>query len=81
MNHGSVVFAFTNDKEQMMKMVNQGVSNMEMEALVFAALTNMAGIRSAVVCVTLLDRLKGDQVVRLYGQITILNRLDSDMIW
>ena len=81
MNHGSVVFAFTNDKEQMMKMVNQGVSNMEMEALVFAALTNMAGIRSAVVCVTLLDRLKEDQVVRLYGQITILNRLDSDMIW
>ena len=62
MNHGSVVFAFTNE---MMKMVNQGVSNMEMEALVFAALTNMAGIRSAVVCVTLLDRLKGDQVVRL----------------
>ena len=40
----------------------QGVTNMEMEALVFAALTHMAGIRSAVVCVTLLDRLKGDQV-------------------
>ena len=29
-----------------MEMVKQGVSNMEMEALVFAALTNMAGIRS-----------------------------------
>ena len=55
MNHG-----LTDDKEQML--VKQGVSNMEMEALVFAALTNMAGIRSAVVCVTLLDRLKGDQV-------------------
>ena len=55
MNHG-----LTKDKEQML--VKQGVSNMEMEALVFAALTNMAGIRSAVVCVTLLDRLKGDQV-------------------
>merc|ERR1712179_328585 len=41
---------------------SKGVSNMEMEALVFAALTNMGGIRSAVVCVTLLDRLKGDQV-------------------
>ena len=39
-----------------------GVKNMEMEALVFGALTHMAGIRSAVVCVTLLDRLKGDQV-------------------
>ena len=35
---------------------------MEMEALVFGALTHMAGVRSAVVCVTLLDRLKGDQV-------------------
>lgn len=41
---------------------DKGVTNMEMEALVFAALTHMAGIRSAVVCVTLLDRLKGDQV-------------------
>ena len=39
-----------------------GVKNMEMEALVFGALTHMAGIRSAVVCVTLLDRLKGDQI-------------------
>ena len=35
---------------------------MEMEALVFAGLTHKAGIRSAVVCVTLLDRLQGDQV-------------------
>ena len=33
---------------------------MEMEALVFAALTHMAGVRSAVVCVTLLDRSVGD---------------------
>ena len=40
----------------------QGVTNMEMEALVFAGLTHKAGIRSAVVCVTLLDRLQGDQV-------------------
>ena len=41
---------------------SHGVKNMEMEALVFGALTHMAGVRSAVVCVTLLDRLKGDQV-------------------
>jgi uridine phosphorylase len=40
----------------------RGVVSMEMEALVFAAMTHMAGIRSAVVCVTLLDRLQGDQV-------------------
>ena len=43
-----------------------GVKNMEMEALVFGALTHMAGIRSAVVCVTLLDRLKGDQVTSTF---------------
>ncbi len=40
----------------------KGIVNMEMEALVFAALTHKAGIRSAVLCVTLLDRLHGDQV-------------------
>ena len=49
---------------------SQGVKNMEMEALVFGALTHMAGVRSAVVCVTLLDRLKGDQVsVQLTEQL------------
>jgi uridine phosphorylase len=39
-----------------------GVVNIEMESLSFAALTHHAGIKSAVVCVTLMDRLKGDQV-------------------
>jgi uridine phosphorylase len=39
----------------------KGVVSMEMEALVFAAMTHLAGIRSAVVCVTFLDRLQGDQ--------------------
>ncbi|KOB71182.1 Uridine phosphorylase 1 [Operophtera brumata] len=32
-----------------------------MESLAFAALTHHAGIKAAVICVTLLDRLKGDQ--------------------
>ena len=35
---------------------------MEMESLAFAALTHHAGIRAAVICVTLLNRLNGDQV-------------------
>nr|XP_032521829.1 uridine phosphorylase 1-like [Danaus plexippus plexippus] len=39
-----------------------GVRNIEMEATAFAALTSQAGIRAADVCVTFLDRLKGDQV-------------------
>ncbi|CAG9818428.1 unnamed protein product [Phaedon cochleariae] len=40
-----------------------GVRNIEMEATVFSALTNQAGIKAADICVTLLDRLKGDQVM------------------
>ena len=47
----------------------KGVTNMEMEALVFAALTHKAAIRAAVVCVTLLDRLQGDQVGRRGGEL------------
>lgn len=39
-----------------------GVTNIEMESLAFAALTHHAGIRAAVICVSLLDRIRGDQV-------------------
>lgn len=48
--------------EYLNKLHKAGVVNIEMEATAFAALTHHAGIRSAVVCVTFLDRLKGDQV-------------------
>lgn len=41
---------------------SQGVVNIEMEAIPFAALTHHAGIKAGIICVTLLDRLKGDQV-------------------
>ncbi|XP_068909056.1 uridine phosphorylase 1-like isoform X1 [Tenebrio molitor] len=41
---------------------SNGVKNIEMEVVPFAALTHHAGIKAAVVCVTLLDRMKGDQV-------------------
>ena len=51
------------DKLQYLKWLNEnGVSNIEMEATCFAALTHQAGIRGAVVCVALLDRLNEDQV-------------------
>lgn len=39
-----------------------GVRNIEMESSVFAAMCRACGLRAAVVCVTLLDRLKGDQI-------------------
>ncbi|KAI8423749.1 hypothetical protein MSG28_012773 [Choristoneura fumiferana] len=38
-----------------------GVKNIEMEATAFAGYTREAGVRAADVCVTLLDRLQGDQ--------------------
>jgi len=48
--------------EYLEKLKSNGVRNIEMESLAFAALTHHAGIKAAVVCVTLLDRLKGDQI-------------------
>lgn len=44
------------------KLKDFGVVNIEMEATIFAALTLHAGIKSAIVCVSLLNRLQGDQV-------------------
>lgn len=38
------------------------VKNIEMEATAFAAFTAEARIRAAIICVTFLDRLYGDQV-------------------
>ena len=48
--------------EYLIKMKEAGVSNIEMEATCFAALTHMAGFRAAIVCVTLVNRLDEDQV-------------------
>lgn len=48
--------------EYLCHLQNNGVKNIEMEVIPFAALTHHAGIKAAVVCVALLDRLKGDQV-------------------
>lgn len=55
-------FTETDKIDYLTKLQKAGVANIEMESVCFAALTHYAGIQSAVVCVTLLDRLKGDQV-------------------
>lgn len=52
----------TEKVEYLSKLKQNGIVNIEMEVVPFAALTHHAGIRSAVVCVALLDRFKGDQV-------------------
>ena len=49
----------------MLRLKDAGVTNIEMESTAFTALTHKAGFKSAVVCVTLLDRLNEDQVMSL----------------
>lgn len=49
--------------EYLMKLKEAGVVNIEMESLEFAALTHLAGIKAAVICISLIDRLNGDQVI------------------
>lgn len=45
------------------RLSGKGIINMEMESTAFAALTKAAGIKASVVCVSLINRLKGDQVI------------------
>eukprot|EP00076_Gallus_gallus_P023765 XP_015145676.1 uridine phosphorylase 2 isoform X1 [Gallus gallus] len=56
--------SFSNEKKlQYLKRAHDaGVRNIEMESTAFAALCGLCGLRAAVVCVTLLDRLEGDQI-------------------
>ncbi|XP_068614320.1 uridine phosphorylase 1 [Brachionichthys hirsutus] len=49
-------------REYLKKAHDAGVCNIEMESIVFAAMCNLSGLQAAVVCVTLLDRLEGDQM-------------------
>ncbi|KAG8442701.1 hypothetical protein GDO86_011482 [Hymenochirus boettgeri] len=47
-----------------------GVRNIEMESSVFAAMCNITGLRAAVVCVALLNRLEGDQISSSHEVLT-----------
>lgn len=52
-----------NDKLNFLhKLESLGVKNIDMEVTAFAAMTREAGLRSAVLCVTIVDRLVNDQV-------------------
>uniref|UniRef100_A0AC35TUX1 PNP_UDP_1 domain-containing protein n=1 Tax=Rhabditophanes sp. KR3021 TaxID=114890 RepID=A0AC35TUX1_9BILA len=52
------------DKFSFLKqLVTMGCKNFEMESTCFAAMTRRANIKAAIVCVALLNRLDGDQVV------------------
>ena len=51
------------EKLAYLRQVNDaGVSNIEMECTALASLCRLTGVKCAVICVALLDRLEGDQV-------------------
>ena len=56
--------SFTEDDKlkYLKKISSKGVANIEMECLPFAAMCQSAGVKAAIICVTLLNRLKGDQI-------------------
>uniref|UniRef100_A0A667ZI32 Uridine phosphorylase 1 n=1 Tax=Myripristis murdjan TaxID=586833 RepID=A0A667ZI32_9TELE len=55
-------FSERDKQEYLARAYEAGVRNIEMEALVLAAMCKLGGLQAAVVCVTLLDRLQGDQL-------------------
>ncbi|XP_062986633.1 uridine phosphorylase 1-like isoform X2 [Elgaria multicarinata webbii] len=60
---GAICSYTEEEKQQYLKAAfKAGVRNIEMESSVFAAMCNLSGIKGAVVCVTLLNRLEGDQI-------------------
>ncbi|EPB80345.1 uridine phosphorylase [Ancylostoma ceylanicum] len=50
------------------KLHDMGVRNIEMESTCFSSMTLRAGCKGAVVCVTLLNRMKGDQIKLSHDQ-------------
>ncbi|XP_063160301.1 uridine phosphorylase 1 isoform X2 [Candoia aspera] len=60
---GAICTYTEEEKLQYLKEAHKaGVRNIEMESSVFAAMCNLSGLKGAVVCVTLLNRLEGDQI-------------------
>lgn len=55
----------------------KGIRNIEMEATMFASLTQHVGVKAADICVTILNRLNGDQVgtCRTIQNTSICSRL------
>ncbi|XP_060589969.1 uridine phosphorylase 2-like [Ruditapes philippinarum] len=51
------------DKIAFLKRVHdRGIQNIEMESLCFAAMAHRAALKSAIICCTVVDRLKSDQI-------------------
>ncbi|XP_061432368.1 uridine phosphorylase 1-like [Lethenteron reissneri] len=57
-----------------------GVCNIEMESSVFSVLCRLSGLQAGVVCVTLLDRLAGDQVSSPHDVLTEFARRPQHLV-
>ncbi|XP_059497344.1 uridine phosphorylase 1 isoform X3 [Stegostoma tigrinum] len=55
-------YTYEDKMKYLKRAYDAGVRNIEMESSIFAAMCNRSGLPGAVVCVTLLDRLQGDQI-------------------
>ncbi|XP_054847688.1 uridine phosphorylase 1-like [Eublepharis macularius] len=60
---GAICSYSNEEKMKYLKAAHEaGVKNIEMESSIVAAMCHLTGIKGAVVCVTLLNRLQGDQI-------------------
>ncbi|XP_075034773.1 uridine phosphorylase 2 [Mixophyes fleayi] len=66
--------------EYLQKAYNAGVRNIEMESSVFAAMCHLCGLKAAVVCVTLLDRLQGDQITHSHSVLAEFQKRPQKLI-
>ncbi|XP_032066994.1 uridine phosphorylase 2 isoform X1 [Thamnophis elegans] len=73
---------FSNEKkvEYLKRAYNAGVRNIEMESTVFAAMCRLCGLKAAVVCVTLLNRLEGDQIKASHEVLAEYQRRPQQLI-
>lgn len=58
----SPLYSKIEKQDYLQKAFMMGVRNIEMESTAFAAFCQRANIPSSIICVTLIDRLKGDQI-------------------
>uniref|UniRef100_A0A8C5Q0X3 Uridine phosphorylase n=1 Tax=Leptobrachium leishanense TaxID=445787 RepID=A0A8C5Q0X3_9ANUR len=66
--------------EYLRKAYDAGVRNIEMESSVFAAMCHLCGLKAAVVCVTLLNRLEGDQISSGHNVLVEFQRRPQQLI-
>ncbi|EDW80813.2 uncharacterized protein Dwil_GK11364 [Drosophila willistoni] len=62
------------------QLVEKGIRNIEMESTAFAAITHKANIRSAIVCVTNLNRLNGDTITATKEQLDAWDRRPQKLV-